>query len=104
MENNPAAVAIISDYMEVKGSSKQQRQQSAGTGRAQPVIPPGVKSTAQATYSASIQSSPAKSKGKEQESAVKQQDEKWLNLGQSQAPDSSAADSNVGTHNYAASA
>lgn len=83
MENNPAAIAIISDYMEAKNAPKQHKQQQgSATGRAQPVIPPSVKSSP-GSYSASVAAA-TKPPLAQQVATAKQGQDKWLNLGGAQ--------------------
>lgn len=85
MENNALAITIISDYMEAKTAPKQRRQQqSGGLAKAHPVVPPSPQSVP-TSYSASVTAAPKPYPAK-QAAAAKLGQEKWLNLGGSQAP------------------
>lgn len=85
MDNNPVAIAIISDYMEAKNAPKEQKhQQSGGSARAQPVVPPRQQSHP-SSYSASLAAA-AKPPPAQQVAAAKQEKDKWLNLGGAQPP------------------
>ncbi|WIA31837.1 hypothetical protein OEZ86_002704 [Tetradesmus obliquus] len=101
MENSPVAISIIADYMDAKrGNTKQQQQQQqqqqhrqpGALRQATPVLAPAPQQQQQqqqqqqrASYSTSVAAAPKPSPA-QRAAAVKQEQDKWLNLGGKQQP------------------